>query len=236
MLEVGVCGTDREIAHGLFGVPPEGSSTSRARPRGARRHDARRRRLLRAAISSPRPCGAPAGTACLRRRLARRVLDRRLQRARHHPPGRVRARGGRRVGRRADPGAAGARPARRARRTDIGLRASAASRPRDRRQAAVAAATRARDRRWSDRDADDAPAPARRRRGVDCVPRAGQCGGRGVRRELRVDARHAAFGARQLRPGRRGGRRCAADGRQPRAPPPRRRRVPDRHRRPRADG
>jgi glucose 1-dehydrogenase len=26
VLEVGVCGTDREIAHGLFGVPPEGSS------------------------------------------------------------------------------------------------------------------------------------------------------------------------------------------------------------------
>jgi threonine dehydrogenase-like Zn-dependent dehydrogenase len=27
VLEVGVCGTDREIAHGLFGVAPEGSST-----------------------------------------------------------------------------------------------------------------------------------------------------------------------------------------------------------------
>ncbi len=26
VLEVGVCGTDREIAHGLFGVPPEGTS------------------------------------------------------------------------------------------------------------------------------------------------------------------------------------------------------------------
>ncbi len=27
VLEVGVCGTDREIAHGLFGIPPEGEST-----------------------------------------------------------------------------------------------------------------------------------------------------------------------------------------------------------------
>src|SRR2546430_4635394 len=27
VLEVGVCGTDREIAHGLFGVAPEGEST-----------------------------------------------------------------------------------------------------------------------------------------------------------------------------------------------------------------
>ncbi len=27
MLEVGICGTDREIAHGLFGVPPPGEST-----------------------------------------------------------------------------------------------------------------------------------------------------------------------------------------------------------------
>ena len=27
VLEVGVCGTDREIAHGLFGIPPDGEST-----------------------------------------------------------------------------------------------------------------------------------------------------------------------------------------------------------------
>ena len=35
-LEVGVCGTDREISEGLFGVAPEGE-TARARPRAARR-------------------------------------------------------------------------------------------------------------------------------------------------------------------------------------------------------
>jgi threonine dehydrogenase-like Zn-dependent dehydrogenase len=36
-LEVGVCGTDREIAEGLFGVPPSGSEQLGARPRAARR-------------------------------------------------------------------------------------------------------------------------------------------------------------------------------------------------------
>ena len=44
-LEVGVCGTDREISEGHFGVPPDGRRRARARPRVAGRGRARRSRL-----------------------------------------------------------------------------------------------------------------------------------------------------------------------------------------------
>ena len=55
-LEVGVCGTDREISEGLFGVAPDGEQSL------VLGHEALAL-VERAAISSPRPSDAPAAAA-----------------------------------------------------------------------------------------------------------------------------------------------------------------------------
>ena len=122
-LEVGVCGTDREIAEGLFGIAPAGEERlilghevlGRVEERGhgfaARRpRDRDRAPLLRAL---PRVRGGGA----------RRVRDGRLQRARHHPPARLRRRARGRAGRAPRRGARGAARRRRARRAGLDLRA-----------------------------------------------------------------------------------------------------------------
>ena len=108
VLEVGVCGTDREISEGVFGVAPDGDAELVLGHELLGVVDARRRRFLarrprhrdRAPLVRPLPR--------LRGGLARLVPHRRLQRARHHPPRRLRARA-RRGGR----GAADPHPARR---------------------------------------------------------------------------------------------------------------------------
>ena len=73
------------------------------------------------------------------------------------------------------------------------------------------------------------------RRGLDGVSGAGERARRGGRRALRRRRRHAAVRARPLRPRGRGRRQRAADGGQPRPAPPQRRRLPPRHRHARAD-
>ena len=86
--------------------------------------DGRRRRLL---ARRPRHRDrAPLVRALprLRRGLARLVPHRRLQRARHHAPRRLRARARRRGRSAADPDPAVARPAGRARRADVDLRSA----------------------------------------------------------------------------------------------------------------
>ena len=109
----------------------------------------------------------------------------------------------------------------------------------DRRPPAVAARARARGRRRRDRHALDLPAAARGRRGLDGVARAGErrsssaCGARYVSTTGRPARRpRASVGGFDLVD--RGGRRRAADGRQPRPAAPQRRRLPARHRRPRS--
>ncbi len=84
-LEVGVCGTDREISEGLFGVAPRGRGPARARPRAARRRRARRPRLL--ARGPRRRHRAPVVRALrgVRGGLAGRLRHGRLLRARDHP-------------------------------------------------------------------------------------------------------------------------------------------------------
>ena len=98
-----MCGTDREISEGMFGVAPAGSERlllgheflgvverGRARLRARRHRGGDRAALVRALRG-------------VRRGIAGRLPHRRLLRARHHPAGRLRQRAGRR-GRRA-PGA-----------------------------------------------------------------------------------------------------------------------------------
>ena len=217
-VEVGVCGTDREISEGWFGIAPAGEERlilghellGRVERDG---HGFARGDLVTATVR--RSCGHC--DACAARR-ARRVRDRRLQRARDHAPARLRgrARGGRRRARRRRPRAP--RPARRARRARLDLRARDPPRARGRRPPAVAAGPRARVRRRGDRDALHRLPAARGARRVD--DRAGRRGRRegaacdGVRRSLRVRARDAGARARggggRLRRGHRRRRRRPA--------------------------
>ena len=82
-LEVGVCGTDREISEGLFGSRLRASrcscSATRRSPSSSETATA-----SRAVSSSPRQSAARAAMHRVRRGLARLVSDRRLQRARDH--------------------------------------------------------------------------------------------------------------------------------------------------------
>ena len=92
-LEVGVCGTDREIADGLFGVAPGRTTTCSCSATSSSASSSATGTGSRAAISSRRSCAARAGTASrLQRRRPRLLPDGRLQRARDHAPARVRAR------------------------------------------------------------------------------------------------------------------------------------------------
>ena len=185
-LEVGVCGTDREIYEGLFGIPPAGEEAlviGHELLGGVERdgHGFARGDLVAATVR--RSCGhcTPCDGG-----LARRVRHRRLRRARHHAPARLRRRARRRGRGPADPDSAQPRAPRRARRADVDLRPRAPTRADDRRAPAVALRACARDRRRRHRHADDVPAPARGRRGLDGVARAGEkAAGGGARRALR---------------------------------------------------
>ena len=74
-VEVGVCGTDREISRGLVRDRARGRGAAHPRPRAARPRRARTATASRAATSSPRPCAARAGTAT-RARQGRRTRAR----------------------------------------------------------------------------------------------------------------------------------------------------------------
>ena len=137
---------------------------------------------------------------------ARRVPDRRLQRARDHAARRLRRRARGRPRRAPRGGARGARPGRRARRAGLDLRPRAAPRPRGRRPAAVAPGTRARVRRGRDRDAVHVLPAARGPRRLDlraraARQRAGAARGGGGR-PLRPRAARRAGGVRHRRRGR----------------------------------
>ena len=130
VLEVGVCGTDREISEGLFGVPRRRqrrscSGTSRSRSSSATATASARGDL----VTRDRPPLVPA-LPRLRRGLARLVPDRRLHRARHHAARRLRTRA-----RRRGPGAADPDPAR--------ARHGSACSPSRRRSASARSGTRA---------------------------------------------------------------------------------------------
>ena len=62
-VEVGVCGTDREIAEGLFGIAPAGEDRLILGHEVLGRVERGRARLRAPATSSPRRCGARAATA-----------------------------------------------------------------------------------------------------------------------------------------------------------------------------
>ena len=67
MLEVGVCGTDREISEGLFGIAPEGEALL-VLGHEALGSSSETATASRAASSSPRPSAARAATASRARR------------------------------------------------------------------------------------------------------------------------------------------------------------------------
>ena len=63
MLRVGLCATDAEIAHGLYGKPPDGEELPDPRSRERRRRRGRRRRCVRDSSRETwwsRPCDVPA--------------------------------------------------------------------------------------------------------------------------------------------------------------------------------
>ena len=68
VLEVGVCGTDREISHGLFGIAPEDEAELVLGHEVLGMVERDGARLRAAATSSQRPCGVRAGTASPARR------------------------------------------------------------------------------------------------------------------------------------------------------------------------
>ena len=89
-VEVGVCGTDREISEGWFGIAAGRRGAAGPRPRAARPRRARRARLR---ARRPRHRDRAALVRALRRvrgGRARRVRHRRLRRARHHAAARLR--------------------------------------------------------------------------------------------------------------------------------------------------
>ena len=185
VLEVGVCGTDREISEGLFGARRTGD-------RLVIGHemlgvvDARRPRVL--ARRARQRDGAPLVRPLprVRRGRARLVPHRRLRRARHHAARRLRARARRRGSRAARRDPARARPPRRARGADVDLRARRAPCADDRRPTAVAAAARARDRR------------GRGRAALDAAPAAAGLRGHGPRRSSQSSPIVEALGARYV--------------------------------------
>ena len=193
-LEVGVCGTDREIAHGLFGAAPEDGTSSCSATRCSRSSSATAR-ASRAATSSRRPCGARAAAAPPAPRAARRLRDGPLRRARDHAARRLRPRA-RRGGRGpADPGAArrsaGSASWRSRRRSAPGrcaTRGSSASASPGR---PSARSSSARARSGCSRPTSSASGP----RGLDGLARAGRRPRRARERDgraLRLDRRDAA--------------------------------------------
>ena len=92
VLEVGVCGTDREIAEGQFGVAPQGGEQLVLGHESLAAGRARRPRLLegRPRLRDRPPLVRPLSR--LRRGRARLMPDGRLQRARDHAARRVRVR------------------------------------------------------------------------------------------------------------------------------------------------
>ena len=131
VLEVGVCGTDREISEGSSASPPDGER-ARARARVARASSSATATASRSGDLVTRD-RAPLVRALprLRRGRTRLVPDGRLQRARHHAARRLRARA-----RGRGPGAADPDPARRS--------AGSASSPSRRRSASARSGTRGR--------------------------------------------------------------------------------------------
>ena len=194
-VEVGVCGTDREISEGWFGIAPAGEERlilghellGRVERDG---HGFARGDLVTATVR--RSCGHCG--ACAARR-AGRVRDRRLRRARHHAPARLRRRAGRRRRRARRRRARGARPARRAGRAGVDLR------PRDPPRHAVGGrqpwrpGPRARVRRGRDRDALHVLPAARGARRLDHRARS--------RPTARRRSSSTACGARYVSAGRR---------------------------------
>ena len=162
VLEVGVCGTDREISRGPLRRPRRRrarscSGTSRSRSSSATATASASGDLVTATVRrSCRHClacaeGAP--DSCLTGDYVR---------ARHHAARRLRTRARGRGPAQVIPIPRVARPARRPRRADVDLRARAPPRAHDRRPPALAARARARRRRRRDRRHLDLPAPARR--------------------------------------------------------------------------
>ncbi len=171
MLEVGVCGTDREISEGHFGVPPEGEATLvlghellglvERDGQGFARGDLVTA-VVRRSCSHCGACEEGSPDSCL-------TGD-------YHERGITRLHGFARELVAEDPTQLIAIPRSLGR---LGVLAEPASicargdtpRAGDRQPAAVGAPASARARSRGDRNALDLPAPARRSRGLDCVPR-----------------------------------------------------------------